>query len=192
MSDSKSIPGVADNCAVCLYFDADTDAAVRRIWDAIAGAGISDEMSAAGWRPHITLSGCRDLRLEEYLPALRDFAARSEPLEIAFTSVGYFGGKAHHTLFLAPTATGALLDLHERHHRLVFPLCASVSPYYAPGGWVPHSTLALSLSKEKLARAVELIDISTPITGTLEAVGMVRVARPRVQELGVLPIGHVP
>lgn len=178
-----------DNCAVCLYFDADAAAAVRLAWKRIAEAGISDEMPEAGWRPHVTLSGCRDLRLEEYLPVLREFAAQTKPQDISFTSVGYFGGGNRQTVFLAPTVTRGLLNLHERHHGLVAPFCSAVSPYYTPDGWTPHCTLALNLPTERLAQAVTLTDdFGLPIMGRLMAVGVVRVARPQVEELSLLAL----
>ncbi len=120
---------------------------------------------------------------------LQEFTSSIKPIDILFTNVGYFGTGGRYTLFFAPTITRELLALHERHHGLVVPFCSTVSPYYAPRHWVPHCTLALNLSKEALARAVLLIDGGTlPITGKLEAVGLVRVARPRVEALSLLAL----
>lgn len=125
MSETTRAVGTIDSCAICLYFDAETDATIRRIWEEMTEAKISSEMADVGWRPHVTLTGCRDLRLEDYLPRLQEFAASIELWEFAMTSVGYFGGEQH-TLFLTPTVTRRLLDLQERHHRWIVP---SARPY---------------------------------------------------------------
>ncbi len=189
MSTDGYTPRTIDSGAVCLYFDEDTTATVRNIWARIAGAGISSEMPDAGWRPHITLAGCHDLRLSDYIPALQEFASGIEPLEVSFFSIGFFGG-SRHTLFLMPTVTRELLDLHARHDRLASQHCSAVSPHYTPRGWVPHCTLALNLSARELAQAVtHTADWGMPIKCGLEAVGVVRVTRPTVEEMCLFRLG---
>ena len=189
MSEADDVTLTIDSGAVCLYFDADTTAAVREVWARFAEAGVSSEMPDAGWRPHITLAGCRDLRLSDYLPVLNEFASCVEPMKTSLSSIGLFGGDRH-TLFLTPIVTRSLLDIHARHHRLVAQHCSAVSPFYAPDGWVPHCTLALNLSLRELAREVTLTtERDLPITGRLEAVGIVRVTRPTVEEMCLLRLG---
>jgi hypothetical protein len=166
MLESKDTLGTIESGAVCFYFDADTNDAIQRAWAQMAEADISSEMQDAGWRPHVTLSGCRDLRLGEYLPVFQEFAAQIAPMDLP------------------------LLNVHERHHAMVIPFCAAVSPYYTPDGWTPHCTLALNLSPETLARAVAMTGRLTPIVSRVEEVGVVRVTRPQVEELAFLPLNR--
>ena len=173
-----------------MYFDPNMTAAVRRAWSHIEAAGLSCEMPEVGWKPHITLSGCYNLPLDTYLPALQNFAGQTKPLDITLASVGYFGGGELHTLFLLSAVTIELLNLHERHHHLLTTHCAAVSPYYVPNQWIPHCTLAVNLPAEALAQAVKLPNgFGLPIKGRLEAIGIVRVTRPQVQEVVFMPLG---
>ena len=45
-----------------LVFDGDTEAAVRRIWDGLAGAGIPSQAPAS--RPHVTLAVAESISTE--------------------------------------------------------------------------------------------------------------------------------
>lgn len=172
-----------ENVAICLFFDVEVEARIRHLWKELADKGISSEMPDADWRPHITVSGCREVSIEEYASALQQFAERTASVNVVLSSVGYFSGN-HHTLFLAPTITQVLLELHTEHDQLVRAYSQNLSPYYAPDQWVPHCTLALNLTTEGLQAAVEeSAGFNLPITGRLEKIGIVQVARPLVREI---------
>jgi len=49
-----------------------------------------------------------------------------------------------------------------------------IPPYYRPGGWVPHCTLAMGFDADLLPRVVELCHRAVrPIRGRFESIGLV-------------------
>lgn len=189
ISVDSSLPMRMNDCAVCVFFDAETEAIIRELWTQIASAGISSEMPDVGWRPHITLAGCDQLDILHYESALQDFSRQSSVLPITFSSVGCFVAPKS-TLFLAPTITQDLLDLHRRHQSIVANHALRMSHYYLPDQWVPHCTLALNLTTEALMHSIEVCQqqIRLPIVGTLVEIGVVQVKRPKVNPLYTFPI----
>ncbi len=100
--------------AVELALDPTSAGVVRRLWRELDAAGIT-YVARAGARPHVTLGIWDALEHEDAVAELRRFAAATAPVTLRLASVGLFPGVA---VFLAPTVTPELLDLHARfHHR---------------------------------------------------------------------------
>lgn len=180
-----------DDCAICLFFDDEMDESIRRLWSSLADQGVCSEMPDARWRPHITLSGCNQLDISAYLATLQEFAAVTSVLPVVMSSVGFFASQ-NSTLFLAPTVSRALLDLHDRHHSVAARFALQMSPHYLPGRWVPHATIALNLPPDFLVQAVEIVAVEhrLPVVGSLNEIGVVQVARPEVRALRSFPLGE--
>jgi 2'-5' RNA ligase len=179
-----------DDCAICLFFDGETEDRVRELWGHLAGAGITSEMPDAGWRPHITLAGCDRLDISRYEPALHEFASAQPGLPVVLSSVGCFLSP-NSTLFLAPTMTQELMDLHVRHQAMATKFSGRMSGYYLPGNWVPHCTLGLNLSPESLVKSVGVCqsECRLPLVGQLQEIGVVQVKRPQVVPVCCFPLG---
>jgi len=105
-----------------MYFDEHADAAVRRLWQRLADAG---------------------------LPSLAEGA-----------------------LFLGVTVTADLLAFHAGMHAALAGQPVEHWPYYLPGNWVPHCTLAEGLDKMQAARASGLLLGYEPITATVTSAGI--------------------
>lgn len=175
--------------AVELFFDAATEVAIRRLWDALADAGLTSYMRER-YRPHISLGGCREVRDSAALSsALETFAAgQAGPMPVTLEHLGIFPG-AESVVFYGVTVTTPLLLLHRRFHGLFTSHAIDWSPYYEPGRWVPHCTLAYGLSPEMVPAAVAVLRPLMPssLTGLLARAALVEI--PSGEEAAVFPFG---
>jgi hypothetical protein len=68
--------------------------------------------------------------------------------------------------------TPEFLDEQRRVHSAVAPHAQQPWPYFEPGAWTPHITLAWSLTPDELAVAVPLVLAQIPIAGTFDCGGV--------------------
>jgi 2'-5' RNA ligase len=170
--------------AVELALDPVTAAVVRRVWRELDDAGI-ESAARSGARPHVSLGIWEALHHEGAAPELARFAAETRPIPLTFTSVGLFPGAA---IFLAPTVTAELLELHAGFHRRFGGFGQRSWEYYWPGHWVPHCTLAMDLETRQCDRVLTIAGRAPlPLPGRLVEVGIVEF-RP-VKQLVTHPLG---
>src|SRR5215470_4892016 len=114
-----------------LLFDRATEAAVRRIWDELAGAGIPSQTPAG--RPHVTLAVAESISsdVDELLRPL----SGSFPLSALIGAPVLFGRtSAVFARLLVPSSE--LLALHAEVHRLCGPhLLPAPMANSLPGQW---------------------------------------------------------
>lgn len=153
--------------AVPLYFDPKTEAAITAVWRELAESGVAPHMYTSGNRPHITLSIYRDLPRDACHRLLSDLAAAQQPLPVTFSHLGVFT-HPDPVVFLAPTISPALFDLHARVDGLLDVIGDLPAPYYLPGNWVPHCTLAVEMPAKNIPAAVAIAQkLPLPLTGIL-------------------------
>lgn len=144
-----------------LVFDRDTEAAIRRIWDELSGAGIPGQAPAS--RPHVTLAVAERISagVDEPLSVVR---ARL-PLGCAVGAPVLFGRTAAvFARLIVPTAE--LLSLHTEVHRLCGPhLVPAPMPNSLPGQWTAHVTLARRVDGAQLGRALRIAGRPAQIEG---------------------------
>jgi 2'-5' RNA ligase len=75
-------------------------------------------------------------------------------------------------LFLATTVTADLLAFHAQVHAALANQPIQHWPYYLPGNWVPHCTLAQGLDSTGRATAIELLHNYQPIAATVTTMGI--------------------
>jgi 2'-5' RNA ligase len=144
-----------------LVFDRDTEAAIRRIWDELASAGIPSQAPAS--RPHVTLAVAEriDPAVDELL---RPLAARL-PLGCAVGAPVLFG-RANVVFARLVVPTSDLLALHAEVHRMCR---AHLSPApmsnSLPGQWTAHVTLARRVGGPQLGRALRIAGRPAQIDG---------------------------
>jgi 2'-5' RNA ligase len=163
--------GVQVAHAVEMYFDDQADAAVRKVWQLLADAGLP---SLATWthrrhRPHASLAVAESLAGADLAP-LRSVLRAPQPtlqLYVLGTFPGYEG-----VLFLGVAVTADLLAFHREVHAALGGQAVQHWPHYLPGNWVPHCTLAEGLDKATAAHAFGLLYGYEPITATVSAVGI--------------------
>lgn len=157
--------------AVTLCLDDTSAARAAALCERLAQAGLPDELTRLGYRPHVTLAiydASDDAKLRENLER---YAAQSTPIDVAFTSIGVFPA-AQHAAFLAPASS---LPLATAHARLLAELGLEPRAQHHPGAWTPHCTLVSTLDDATLPTAMAVLQRDwTPLAATLDRLQLVR------------------
>ena len=135
-----------------LVFDADTESAIRHIWDELAAAGIPGQAPAG--RPHVTLAvaECIAPDVDELL---RPVSGRL-PLDATIGAPVLFG-RANVVFARLVVPTDELLALHAEVHRVCRPhLEPGPMANSVPGHWTAHVTLARRVGDAQLGRALRI------------------------------------
>ncbi len=178
--------------AVELFYDDESDRAVRRIWDGLGAMLERPSLSELGARPHVSLAVYSDeladcLDMAGFEEILREFAQLATSFEFKLSSVGTFPG-GEGVVFLAPVVTRQLLAFHARFHDAFSRHRDAAAPYYRPGQWVPHCTVAIDLAPSEVTKAVDYCrEAFRPICGRFEEIGLIEF-RP-VKELVAVKLG---
>jgi 2'-5' RNA ligase len=144
-----------------LVFDPDTEAAIRRIWEALAIAGIPSQAPAS--RPHVTMAVAE--RIDPAVDELLRPLARRLPLDAAIGAPVLFG-RANVVFARLIVPTGELLALHAEVHRVCGPhLDPAPMSNSLPGQWTAHVTLARRVGGHQLGRALRIAGKPTQIDG---------------------------
>lgn len=177
--------------AVIMLFDDATDHKVRAIWDALRQENIPVDFPEVGGSPHVSLALFDDIDREAFRERLQAFITHRKSFDICFSHVGTFGNQRG-VIFLGPVPESELLDIHEAFHQTFdefrphfhSPYRIS-SDYYLPDQWVPHCTLANSLSEDQVAQAIKIAcRFELPISGRIEHIGLIRY--PPIEQIQVL------
>lgn len=157
--------------AIEVFFDARADAAVRALWQQLADAGLPSLATRTHrrHRPHLSLAVTESLGQADQAPA-RSALAGQLPA-VLLDALGTFPG-SEGALFLGAVVTADLLTLHARVHQALAGQLVQHWPYYLPGRWVPHCTLAQGLGRDELAEAFRVLHGYQPIAAQLTAAGI--------------------
>jgi 2'-5' RNA ligase len=85
--------------------------------------------------------------------------------------LGTFPGREG-ALFLSVPVTAELLAFHAEVHAGLAGQSVEHWPYYQPGNWVPHCTLAEGLGQAEAVKAFGLLFGYEPIAATVSATGI--------------------
>jgi 2'-5' RNA ligase len=141
--------------ALELFFDPHSEAEIKRVWDRLDAAGLASLATRTHrrHRPHITLAVAERIeaaRLQEG----RDRLAATH-LDVTLHSPAVFQRSG--VLYLSVVPTPALIRLHRQVHAALHDSLVALWGAYAVGAWVPHCTLAQGLTREQLARGIDLL-----------------------------------
>ncbi len=162
-----------DGFAVELYFDLETEHAIRGFREKIYAAGVEPVLGKMGDRPHISLAVFNTIDIPCLQKLVKDFALDLSPFPVTLAAIGTFP-TADNVLFLSPIPTIHLLQLHRKFHQQLKCDHLRSSSYYHPGKWVPHCTLESELPGMHFKNALKIAhDLFTPIQGTLSSLGIV-------------------
>lgn len=135
-----------------LVFDRDSEAAIRRLWDELAAAGIPSQAPAS--RPHVTLAVAE--RIATDVDALLRPLSKQLPLNATIGAPVLFG-RVSVVFARLVVPTSQLLALHGEVHRLCRPhLAPAPMPNSLPGQWTAHVTLARRVGGPQLGRALRI------------------------------------
>jgi 2'-5' RNA ligase len=161
---------------ICM-FDEVTEEIIKGIWNDLKTNNISSyAFEVKDRRPHITLASYENINLDLYIKLFTDFYENQQKIDIVLSSLGTFFNSG--TLFLSPTPSKSLLQLHEKHHKQFGDFNDNPNSLYLPGKWVPHSTLANRLSAPKLVEAITFCSKSmAPIKGEINEISIIKVEK---------------
>ncbi|GAB3746314.1 2'-5' RNA ligase family protein [Microlunatus parietis] len=160
--------------AIELFFDHQTDRAVREVWETLQRQGIASLASApVRQHPHVTLAvgDHPDLKI------IHRIAAELPPLPaIHLDAAGCFPGRGG-VVFLAVRFTPELTELHRVLHGILDDGAVRQLDQLRPGRLVPHCTVAKRLPERQIGPAVATARASLPISGTAVSINAVVVGR---------------
>ncbi len=175
--------------AVLVYFDPETEQAIRSIQEKLLRRGIRPIPEEMQHQPHLTLGMWNGKTPPDFPESLLQFAGELGRMRLLFSSVGVFPTRDG-VIFLAPVVTFELLALHNRFHRAIVPPGLEPDRHYLPGVWVPHCTLGVALTDWEIHAAVDIARESPmPFEGTFESVGVVEF--PPLKEVLRAPLPRV-
>ncbi len=136
---------------VSVYFDNTTTRKMQAFIDQIAAISGNHYMTAKNVPPHMTLSAIEARSVDILIPAVQQLEGRLQQGMIQFVTVGQL---FPYVLYTMPVLNSYLQQLAIQVHSAVSGIPeTTVSKYYAPHSWLPHVTLAKTLSNEQMRRA---------------------------------------
>lgn len=159
--------------AVELYFDEETTARVSELTSRIHAACGGADLAGLGFVPHISLAGYETVAVERLEPILAELARQEPQFALQLGAIGLFP-TGQGVVYLAPVVTGHLLRLHERFSAQATAAGQTAHPYYQPGKWIPHCTVAHDLAPDQVIEAVRLcLDSQVFGPGQIVALGLI-------------------
>ncbi|GGE67156.1 2'-5' RNA ligase family protein [Priestia taiwanensis] len=159
--------------AVVALFDEKSEAKIEQLSQKLASKRLPiHAQHVKGIRPHVTLATYHKLPLHRIPIYIQTFCQMTRPLPILFSALSSFppGG----TLFLAPTVTIELLNMHTSYHSVCRSFADIEHSLYNPQNWVPHCTLANNLTQRELKDAFAYCSEQfSPIEVTITSIGLV-------------------
>ncbi len=161
--------------AIEAVFDQKTEEEIYAYWQGLKETGLDDSMiRIPGNRPHISLGLFHGVERTMFIDAFREFAKGVKPMAVQFDSVGVF--PTTNTVFLSPLPSQAFHQAHEKLYKALSEFAAKGDSYYKKEQWMPHCSLAISVSEEALLPVMEnAIQRFQPIKGTIERIALIEV-----------------
>jgi 2'-5' RNA ligase len=172
-------------CGAALYFDAETDGAIRGLWQLIEDAGLHSGMLKQNFPPHLTILTCEDSDVDGMRESLQAYIRIHPPVPVHFHSLGVFNTEDG-VIYMAPVIDRPLLDFHAELWDLLDPYIEGANPLYRPGAWVPHVTMDIDVPREQVGAVIDrLLRSGLPRQGMLNALFIADFGldSPRFQEL---------
>ena len=172
--------------AIVLSLSKDSAARVVKLWESLARESISSAMLNLAVEPHISLAVFEHLDRAALREDLNRFAEATRPLSVILSYAGTFP-TAEGVVFLAPVVTQELLEVHGRLHRFLRDREVECAEYYHPGKWVPHCTVAIGVTPDKIGAATEIC-VRSEAFGPVEMDEVSLIEFPPVHELYACPL----
>ena len=158
--------------ALEFFFDESADAAVRGLWRRLEQAGVPSLLTHTHrrHRPHVTFALGGSVTPAARADLHGDLAMLSLP-DVWLYTLGTFPS-GDNALFLGAVADSELLALHVAVHDTLAHRVRDPWAYYLPGAWVPHCTLARSITAAQLATGFVAVHPVQPIRAKIAEVGI--------------------
>ncbi|MEC0238484.1 2'-5' RNA ligase family protein [Paenibacillus dokdonensis] len=137
---------------VVVHFEQEIELVIKKIWRELSELSISSYAEEViNRKPHITLASYEDVNVDDFIYSFDNLFDRQPRFHLELSVLGTFIHSG--TLFLTPTPSRVLLDIHAKLHKALGEYQTD-SDLYLPGQWIPHCTIANRLSQDKLLEAL--------------------------------------
>lgn len=140
---------------VSLYFNENTNKIIQNHIKSVAEKTGNSFMLDENVPPHITVSAFETKQEEACVKMLENIVTQMETGQVQWVSVGTF---LPYVIHITPVLNDYLQKMIVTIYDEI--QCVpetKMSPYYKPYGWMPHTTIAKKLSKEKMKVAFEVM-----------------------------------
>jgi len=177
---SAQISEVILAIAVSLWFDKNSEAMIRSIWEELHHKQLASFLWTGNFRPHVTLAIYDKLDVTGFKASLSKYLLNVPTFQITLPSIGLFSAPpgelsvSGNAVFLSVTPTSQLLEIHNQIHSLLSNFGRDPRQYYLPGKWNPHSTIAREISLDSIPKIISFCQgISLPIRPVVNRIGII-------------------
>ena len=156
---------------VSLYFDDKSSRKIQGLINKVSNKSGNDFMTKNNVPPHITIASFETNKEEKIIEILDEIIKKTNIGIITWASIGIFKSSV---IFLAPVLNEYLHNLSVRiNEGISLEEDVSISKYYMPFQWMPHTTIAKKLTREELLLGLEEIEKNFNIfSGNIIKVGL--------------------
>jgi len=158
---------------ISIYFDEQADKRIRQYIKTVADASGNTYMLDGDVPPHMTLSAFETKNEDIVLDVLNEKMPELAGGTLQWVSIGQF---LPYVLFLSPVLNEYLHSLSCKVFNMLDGLeGVSISKYYRPFQWQPHTTVGKKLSAEELLTGVETLQKSFGVfSGNVVRIGLAK------------------
>lgn len=158
---------------ISAYFDENTTNVLNGYIEKVAQTTGNDFMGANNVPPHLTLSAIEARSVDVLVPAFEMLGGRISKGDISLITVGQLMPKV---LYVAPYLNEYLQNLE---HQIFDCFNAipdtTISNCYRPFSWLPHITLAKTLTREQMITAVQMMEDFKRLDASIVRIGLAKV-----------------
>ena len=156
---------------ISLYFEEKTSQKIQKLINKAACKSGNDFMINGRVPPHITISAFETYEIHEIINALEEKVRNIKSGDITWASIGIFKSSV---IFLTPVLNKYLHNISaEIYDAISVNTGISISRYYRPFQWMPHTTIAKKLTREQLYSAFEELNRNfTIFNGKVTQIGL--------------------
>ncbi len=158
---------------ISIYFDDYTNNIIQQHMKAIAKATDNTYMLEGNVPAHITLSSFSTDNEEQVIEMLEQVVKNMSKGNIQWVSVGAF---MPYVIHISPVLNEYIFNMSSRIYDNLKELKnISISKYYQPYQWFPHTTLGKKMTKEQLKKAFEVMQNQFGVfEGTVTKIGLAK------------------
>ena len=158
---------------ISIYFDEKTNQKIQYYITQVAEKSGNKFMLDGKVPPHITISSFETRQEKEAILQLEKCAAVLQQGTLQWASVGVF---LPYVIYLAPVLNEYLHTMSaEIYNHMAVIEDISISQYYRPFQWMPHTTIGKKLSKEEMLAAFHVLQNQFgTFQGTVTKIGLAK------------------
>lgn len=143
---------------VSIYFDEKANRRIQQYINQVAEKSGNRYMLDGNVPPHITISAFESRDEELVIANLQNLFSSLQRGKIQWATVGAF---FPYVIYAAPVLNEYLHDLSQRVYDSLSQIeGVSISPFYRPFQWMPHTTIGKKLSKGEMQEAFQVLQNS--------------------------------